>query len=384
MDFTGSPFRVLLFIVDSLVVSSAFFGAWFIGRKGGGWRALSGAALALSGWFVPALLMPDIRGFSLLARVCWVTLTVSLPLFFLMRAASRRRAVWAVPAALLLAFKFYGEVWEQHRLQITTADIPVAGLKAPLKVAHLSDLQTDGIRAVELRAREASNAFGPDLVLFTGDVLNHPSLEPSVFEYLGGWQARQAKLFVGGDVDGALDPEEFRRRTGFVPIDGRTHVLRTAGGTLAVVGYGLLDFMLGADYGALRARQARGADAVVAMSHRPDAAFTLAGTRVSALFTGHTHGGQVAFPLLGPPITLTAVPRAIAWGGVHRFKGLTVALSRGLGREGHFAPRVRLFSPPQLLLVRLVPEELSSPRDTAPARPAGAGPRRSVASRAQQ
>ena len=50
--------------------------------------------------------MPDIRGFALLARVCWTTLTVSLPLFFLLRAASRRRAVWAVPAALLLSLKF--------------------------------------------------------------------------------------------------------------------------------------------------------------------------------------------------------------------------------------------------------------------------------------
>lgn len=382
MDFTGSPFRGLLFVIDSLVVASAFFGAWFIGRRGGKWRALSGSVLALCGWFVPALLMPDIRGFSLLARVCWVSFTVSLPLFFLIHAASRRRAVWAVPAVLLVAFKFYGEVWEQHRLDVTFADIPVAGLKAPVKVAHLSDLQTDGIRAVELRAREEANAFGPDLVLFTGDVLNHPSLAPSVFAYLDGWEAGQAKLFVGGDVDGGLDPGEFERRTGFAVLDGRTRTLKTAGGTLAVVGYGLLDYRLGADYGALRARQARAADAVIAMAHRPDAAFTLDGTRVSALFTGHTHGGQVAIPVYGPPITLTAMPRAIAWGGVHRFKGLTVALSRGLGREGHFAPRVRLFSRPQLLLVRLVPEELSSPRDPAPGRPAGA--RRVLASRARQ
>jgi hypothetical protein len=240
MDFTGSPFRLLLFVVDSLVVASAFFGAWFIGRKGGKWRALSGSVLALCGWFVPALLMPDIRGFSLLARVCWVTLTVSLPLFLVIHAASRRRAMWLAPAVLLVAFEFYGEVWEQHRLDVTRADIPVAGLKAPVKVAHLSDLQTDGIRAVELAAREAANAFEPDLVLFTGDVLNHPSLKDPVFAYLDGWKAGRAKLFVGGDVDGGLDAAEFERRTGFEVLDGR--VKRLDGG-LAVLGLGLLDFM---------------------------------------------------------------------------------------------------------------------------------------------
>lgn len=380
MDFTGSPFRLLLLAVDALVVATAFFGMWFAGRKAGVVRAAAGAALALCGWLAPALAMPDIRGFALLARVCWTTLTVSLPLFFLLRAASRRRAVWAVPAALLLSLKFYGEVVEQHRLDVTTADIPVPGLKAPVKVAHLSDLQTDGIREVELRAREAANAFEPDLVLFTGDVLNHPELRPSVFEYLDGWKAARAKLFVGGDVDGGLDPEEFSSRTGFDWIDGRTLRLDTPGGTLAVVGLGVHDHLLGSDYGLMRVRQARDAKAVIAMSHRPDAAFVLDGTRAGVLFTGHTHGGQVALPFLGPPVTLTAMPRAIAMGGVHRFKGLTVALSRGLGREGHFAPRVRLFSRPQLLLVRLVPGEVESPR--APA-PLAAPPRRAVAGRAQ-
>lgn len=382
MDFTGSPFRLLLLTVDALVVATAFFGAWFIGRKGGQWHALSGAVLALCGWLVPALAMPDIRGFALLSRVCWTTFTVSLPLFLVLHAASRRRAAWAVPAAVLVAFKFYGEVVEQHRLEVTTADIPVAGLKAPLKVAHLSDLQTDGIRDVELRAREAANAFEPDLVLFTGDVLNHPSLRDPVFEYLDGWKAGRAKLFVGGDVDGGLDPEEFSRRTGFEWIDGHTVRLDTAGGTLAVVGFGVLDFMLGADYGHMRARQARDAKAVIAMSHRPDAAFALDGTRASVLFTGHTHGGQVSIPFWGPPLTLTAMPRSIAMGGVHRFKSLTVALSRGLGREGHFSPRVRLFCRPQLLLVRLVPEQLDSPREPAPGRPVAA--RRVLARRAQQ
>lgn len=382
MDFTGSPFRVLLFVIDALVIATAFFGMWFAGRKAGAVRAAAGAVLALGTWFLPALAMPDIRGFALLARVCWTTATVTVPLFFLIHAASRRRAAWTVPALLLLTFKFYGEVWEQARLEVVTADIPVPGLKAPVKVAHLTDLQTDGIREMELRARAAANDFEPDLVLFTGDVLNHPSLRDPVFEYLDGWKAGRAKLFVGGDVDGGLDPEEFSRRTGFEWIDGRTVRLETAGGTLAVVGFGVLDFMLGADYGLMRVRQARDAKAVIAMSHRPDAAFVLDGTRASALFTGHTHGGQVSIPFWGPPLTLTAMPRSIAMGGVHRFKGLTVALSRGLGREGHFSPRVRLFCRPQLLLVRLVPEQLDSPREAPPGRAVAA--RRVLARRAQQ
>lgn len=373
MDLTGSPFRLLLLAVDMLIVSTAFFGAWTMGRRGARW-ALLGALLSLTAWSGPALLMADIRGFALLARVAWTTVTVSLPLFLLIHAASSRRALWLAPAALLAAFKFYGEVWEQSRLEVSTADIPVAGLKAPLKVAHFSDLQTDGIRGLERRARERANAFQPDLVVFTGDVMNHPSLAAPVYAYLAGYEAKLGKFFVGGDVDGALDPQEFTARTGFTWLDGRTVTLRTAGGRLALVGFGLLDYRLGSDYGFMRGRQAKGADAAVALSHRPDAAFILEGTPVRVLFTGHTHGGQVALPWFGPLVTLTRMPREIAWGGVHRFRGLTVALARGYGREGHFAPRVRLFCRPQLLLVRLVPEKLSSPHEMAAGRADAPGP----------
>lgn len=381
MDFTASPFRPLLLAVDLLVVATAFLGAWWGGRRGGRWGALAGAVACLGGWSAAFALMPDIRGFALLARVAWTTATATVPLAAAVHAAFSRRPRWLLLSAALLGFKWYGEVWEQTRLEIVHARVPVAGLRAPVRVAHFSDLQTDGIRDMERRARDAANAFAPDFVLFTGDVLNHPSLEAAVYDYLAGFKAKTAKLFVGGDVDAGLERAEFERRTGFDWIDGRTPVYQTAGGRLGFLGFGLLDYRLGADYAALRARQARGAQALVALSHRPDAAFALRGLPVSALFTGHTHGGQVSIPFWGPPVTLTRMPRAIAAGGVHGFEGLSVVLSRGLGREGHFAPRVRLFCRPQLLLVQLVPGKLSSSRETPPA--AGPAPRRAVAGRAQ-
>lgn len=381
MDFTGSPFRVLLLAVDLLVVATAFAGAWWGGRRGGKLAAAGGALLALSCWTLGWVLMPDIRGFALLARVAWTTATVTAPLALAVHAAFMRRGVWLVPAAALLAFKWHGEVGEQTRLEVTRATVEVAGLKRPVRVAHLTDLQTDGIRDMERRAREASNAFAPDFVVFTGDVLNHPSLEAQVYDYLGGFEAKTAKLFVGGDVDGGLEPEAFARRTGFEWIEGHSPVFPTAGGKLGFVGFGLYDYRLGPDFAALRARQAKGADAVAALSHRPDAAFVLRGSNVGVLFTGHTHGGQVALPFFGPVVTLTRMPRRIAAGGVHAFEGLTVVLSRGLGREGHFAPRVRLFCRPQLILVELVPLKVTSRHEdrSGDAAPRGDGVRRARA-----
>jgi hypothetical protein len=58
-------------------------------------------------------------------------------------------------------------------------------------------------------------------------------------------------------------------------------------------------------------------------------------------------------------LTLSRVPRRIGAGGLHRVDGLRVIVSRGLGLEGHIAPRLRTFARPHLLLVELVPEPAS-------------------------
>ena len=91
------------------------------------------------------------------------------------------------------------------------------------------------------------------------------------------------------------------------------------------------------------------------MSHLPDALPIARSAPVQLLLSGHTHGGQVCLPWLGPIFTLSGVLRHIAAGGLHRIGGLSVVVSRGLGWEGHIAPRVRTFCRPQIGLITLAP-----------------------------
>jgi uncharacterized protein len=353
MTFAQTPFAALLLGLDAGIVACALAGALFWRRRRGGF--LFGGVLGTLPWLAAGALEGTIWGFALGARAAWTAVTVALPLALLARAARGAGAPPALLAAGLVAFKWWGEAFEPSRLEVERAVIPVAGLKSPVRVAHFSDLQTDGIRAVERRARDEANAFSPDLVLFSGDAMNHPSLEAEVYDWLKGFEARAAKLFVDGDVDGDLDPAEFERRTGFEWIGGRVREVRAGGARLAVLGFSLLDYRRGASFAEELARRGSKADARIALSHRPDAAFALRGLPVSALFTGHTHGGQVVIPGFGPPVTLTRVDRAVAAGGVRPYLGMTVSLARGLGWEGHVAPRVRLFCRPHLILAELVP-----------------------------
>jgi hypothetical protein len=65
---------------------------------------------------------------------------------------------------------------------------------------------------------------------------------------------------------------------------------------------------------------------------------------------GHTHGGQVALPFFGPPITLSRLPRRYA-GGLNDYQGIPLHVSRGVGMERGTAPQIRFLVPPEVCVV---------------------------------
>lgn len=362
MSFTWNAFGWLNLGIDAAVVAVGCLFAWraWPHLKPTPLRpVLAGALGLLAALIAFAPLVPiigGILGFSLGARVAWTTCTVTAPVLALSWGLRQRRA-WPVLAALsLVLFKYHGEVREPNTLDVQRASIPIKGLKAPVRLVHLSDLQTDQIGPLQARVQRAANDFEPDLVVFTGDVVNHASLAAPAAAYLKGFEA-EGKYFVSGDVDGVLDLPRFLAAAGFTFLDGRTITQTVRGARLALSGVAVGDAW---DRGLLTqlARQTHGADARLLLSHRPDVLFAARDLGFDVLFAGHTHGGQVCLPWFGPIVTLSRVARSIAAGGVHALVSTTIVVSRGLGWEGHIAPRVRLFCRPHLLLLELVPSEL--------------------------
>lgn len=303
--------------------------------------------LAGCGWLPAVGLIGGIVGFALAARVAWTSATVTAPILCVL-LARRRKARWLAAGALaLLAAKYYGEVWEPNNLEVERVELRLPGLARPVRVVHLSDLQTDEIGPLQRRVQEEANAFAPELVLFTGDLINDPALAPAAAEWLAGFTAPGGKFFVTGDVDSGYDLEGTLARGGFVNLDGKS---RTA------AGLGLLGVEIGGWFepGLMPRLLSETKPPRVLLSHRPDAALSV--DTVDLILAGHTHGGQVCLPLLGPIVTLTRVARKIAAGGLHRLGKVQILVSRGLGWEGHLAPRVRAFCRPHLLLVELLPE----------------------------
>lgn len=57
-------------------------------------------------------------------------------------------------------------------------------MQSPVRIVHLSDLQTDDINAMHHQVTEHIKRFDPHIIAFTGDVLNHPYAIPAVTNFL--------------------------------------------------------------------------------------------------------------------------------------------------------------------------------------------------------
>ena len=79
------------------------------------------------------------------------------------------------------------------------------------------------------------------------------------------------------------------------------------------------------------------------------------GTTIDLILSGHTHGGQVALPRLGPLVTASDVPRVVAAGGLHVVDGHPIYVSTGVGLERGQAPQLRFGVPPSVALITIVP-----------------------------
>ena len=95
----------------------------------------------------------------------------------------------------------------------------------------------------------------------------------------------------------------------------------------------------------------------VLLSHNPDIVEAATAGRADLILSGHTHGGQIVLPLVGPTYTQTEQLSRGEASGYWRRGRTQVYVHRGLG-EG--VP-VRFGAPPHVTFVRLLPARPSFP-----------------------
>ncbi len=220
-----------------------------------------------------------------------------------------RKAISRGVLALIVACLGWGFVIEPSRLVVHETTLPLPAWPRALdgfKIALLSDIHAGApfIGEEKLAAIVAeTNRTAPDLILLAGDFVvgNEPLSRPIAPEIiakgLSGLRARLGVHAVLGNHDEWEDGPRVRKALegeGIRVLDNEVTEIHDRGASIWIAG--LADYMTRDQ--AIAATIGKAGDLVIALTHEPDS-FPDVPARVALTLAGHTHGGQVALPLLG-------------------------------------------------------------------------------------
>lgn len=92
----------------------------------------------------------------------------------------------------------------------------------------------------------------------------------------------------------------------------------------------------------------------VLLSHRPELLELYAEYSFDLVLSGHAHGGQVRLPLFGGILAPNQGFFPMLTSGMHKMKNTSMIISRGIGNS---AFPLRVNNPPELIVIKLFPEE---------------------------
>lgn len=238
-------------------------------------------------------------------------------------------------------------------LEVSHLRIASSKIHEPLRLVVLADLQTDQFGDYERMVLRRVLQEEPDVILLAGDYLQvsgpaREKLRMQLNDYLHeiDFKAPAGVFAIEGNVDSYDWPELF---------DGLPITTTRTTSTLDVAGIRLTCLSLSDS----RSRSPQ-IDPVevdryhVVLGHVPN--FAVGTDNADLLIAGHTHGGQVRLPWIGPLQTLASIPRSWAAGVTDLPQGGKLVVSRGVGMERGSAPRLRFLCRPELVVIDLVPK----------------------------
>lgn len=241
--------------------------------------------------------------------------------------------VFAITAVLV-----YAACIEPNLLRITRHHLHFPNLPASfdgLCVVHLTDIHCFRVGMRERRVARMVNHLSPDLIVCTGDLFDCGRLTREACCWL-------ASLHSGHGVVMTLGNHDVRERISdgavqrLLEIYGvkvlRNELIHLQHGQESIDVVGTADPHYGKADIEHVLRQLPQESFKIALAHSPDVHSLLTDSGVDLVLCGHTHGGQVCLPVIGPVLTNTwKTPRRLCSGLSLLNERTRLVVSRGVG-----------------------------------------------------
>jgi hypothetical protein len=283
----------------------------------------------------------------------------------------RRVSLFVLGCSILApSVRFYAGHVEAHWLVVRRVVIETPKVTQPVRILHVSDIQSDAVGKYEERVFARIRELRPDLIVHTGDLLQPvrpatlASEWPKIAALLRTLNPPGGVFHVMGDVDGWMNPEILAGAGPLRLLSAQETTVTQPGARLRIYGLAQEQDMRWFQSRAAIAQWRRKAapdEFTILLGHHPDYVMGISDVPVDLCLAGHTHGGQIRIPFVGPIVTLSYVPRS--WARGFRKVGVTrLNVSAGIGCEhASQLPSMRLFCPPEMTLIELRPAPTPAP-----------------------
>ena len=238
---------------------------------------------------------------------------------------------------------------QAHLIAVESVEFTLENLPQELeglKICQLSDFHLTGQldRSFFERAVEEANRFEPDLIFITGDLLDEHKCLDWIEPVFGTLKAKHGTFFVRGNHDLRIaDQNAFLQRleaSGMKWVGGQNLSIDINGTKIGLIG-NELPWHLGAE--TLTPDALDNYSFRILLTHTPDQIEWARKFNFDLIFAGHNHGGQIAFPWIGPIVAPSKYGVLYA-SGTFQIDQSIMHVSRGLSGD----ECIRINCPPEV------------------------------------